>query len=80
MYNSDIPSIGFLRVRQILGNRAKNIPPIIPISRTTWWAGVKAGKYPQPIKLGPNITAWKAEDIHQLIEELSKNPDQGSIS
>ena len=39
-----------------------------PIGRSTWWAGVKSGKYPSAIKLSPNITAWKAEDIIALIE------------
>lgn len=61
---SQLPETGFVRLPQVLTH--------IPVSRSTWWAGVKGGKYPAPIKLGENITAWKAEDIHALIAELSK--------
>jgi len=40
----------------------------LPISRSSWWAGVRAGVYPQPTKLGKRITAWKSSDILALIE------------
>jgi predicted DNA-binding transcriptional regulator AlpA len=65
-----LPETGFLRLPQIIGNK-KNIPPItalIPVGKSTWWAGVKSGRFPQPIKLGPRITAWRVEDIRKLIE------------
>lgn len=41
----------------------------LPISRSAWWDGVRKGIYPQPVKLGPRITAWRASDIERLIEE-----------
>lgn len=59
-----IPEIGFIRLPAILA--------IIPVSKSTWWAGVKSGKFPRPVKLGKNTTAWKAEDIHALIAEFQK--------
>jgi prophage regulatory protein len=40
----------------------------IPVSRSTWWAGVKSGRFPPPVKLGPRITAWRDADIQQLID------------
>jgi predicted DNA-binding transcriptional regulator AlpA len=40
----------------------------MPVSKSTWWAGVKAGRYPQPVKLGLRITAWRVEDILTLLE------------
>lgn len=58
------PKIGFVRVPQILA--------VIPISRSSWWAGVKSLKYPAPIKLGANTTVWKAEDIHALIRQIAE--------
>lgn len=67
-----LPETGFLRLAQIIGNPKADppIPPIIPISRSSWWAGVKSGRYPQPVKtLGPRITAWRVEDIIALIEQ-----------
>ena len=39
----------------------------IPVGKSTWWEGVKAGRFPQPIKLGPRITVWRVEDIENLI-------------
>jgi predicted DNA-binding transcriptional regulator AlpA len=57
-----LPSTGFVRLPGIL---APNGP--IPVSRSTWWAGIKDGRYPKPVKLGPRITAWRVEDIRALI-------------
>lgn len=61
-----------LRLKQIIGDRKANPPisPIIPVSKSSWWAGVKSGKYPQPIKLGPRTTVWQDEDIRQLVRQL----------
>ena len=59
----ELPDTGYLRLRQIIGDpRAKPpIPPIIPVSKSTWWAGVKSRRYPQPVRtLGTRITAWRA--------------------
>jgi prophage regulatory protein len=70
MKNS-LPETGFVRLPHIIGD-AKTQPPIpaiIPVSKSTWWAGVKTGRFPQPIKLGPRITAWRVEDIRRLITE-----------
>lgn len=65
-----ISTTGYLRLNQIVGNPKANppIPPIIPISKSSWWNGVKSGKYPQPIKLGERTTVWKIEDILAFIE------------
>jgi predicted DNA-binding transcriptional regulator AlpA len=58
----------FLRLAQIIGDRRRNIPPIIPVSAATWWRGVRAGRFPQPVRLGDRITVWRARDIRALIE------------
>ena len=60
----ELPATGFLRLALILAPRGP-----IPISKSTWWAGVKSGRYPKPVKLGPRITAWRVEDIRDLIEQ-----------
>jgi prophage regulatory protein len=64
-----LPETGYLRLAQIVGNpkAAPPIPAIIPISKSTWWAGVKSGLYPRPVKLGPRITVWRVEDVRKLI-------------
>jgi hypothetical protein len=66
-----LPETGFLRISHILGNPKTNTPPIIPVSKSTWWAGVASGKFPKPVKLGPATTAWRAEDIQALIKEFA---------
>jgi len=68
-----LPETGFLRLPQILGD-ARAVPPIpalIPVKRTSWWAGVKTGRYPKPVKLGPRMTAWRVEDIRAFIANAS---------
>jgi len=64
-----LPEIGYLRLSQIIGNRNAGIPAIIPVSKSTWWAGIKAGRYPKPVKLSQRCTAWRVEDIRKLIEQ-----------
>ena len=60
---SRLPETGFVRLKQILAPAGP-----IPVSKSTWWAGVKDGRYPQPLKIGRRITAWRVEDIRKLIE------------
>ena len=55
---------GLLRLSQIIGPDGP-----IPVSRSFFWANVKSGRFPQPIKLGPRITAWRVEDIERLIAD-----------
>ena len=64
---------GFLRLPQIIGNpKAKPpIPAIIPLSRSTWWAGIRLGIYPKPIKLSQRTSAWRRVDIDNLCVRLS---------
>ena len=57
---------GFLRLTSILAPRGP-----IPVSKSTWWAGVKSGRFPKPMKLGPRITVWRVEDIRDLIGRAS---------
>ncbi|MGH1397654.1 MAG: helix-turn-helix transcriptional regulator [Alphaproteobacteria bacterium] len=59
---SILPETGFVRISTIL--------KVFPVSRSTWWAGVKSGKYPKPVKLGEKMTAWRVEDIRALISSF----------
>lgn len=62
-----LPETGFLRLSQIIGNPKAGTPALIPIQKSCWWAGVKSGRFPKPVKLGPRVTAWRVEDIKHLI-------------
>ena len=67
---NQLPETGFVRLPQIIGNPKAEppIPPVIPVSKSTWWAGIKSGRYPKPVKLGSRVTAWRVEDIRTLID------------
>ena len=58
-----LPETGFLRLRDILSPSGP-----IPVSKSTWWQGVKDGRFPKPVKLGARITVWRAEDIRRLLD------------
>lgn len=68
-----LPAEGYARLRQIIGDPTATppVPPIIPVSRSTWWAGVRSGRFPKPVKLGPRTTVWRVSDIRALIEKGS---------
>jgi prophage regulatory protein len=68
----NLPSTGFLRLPQIIGDKKANppIPAIIPVSKSSFWAGVKSGRFPQPVKIGSRCTAWKVEQIRAYIESV----------
>ncbi|WP_370468276.1 helix-turn-helix transcriptional regulator [Parvularcula maris] len=63
MDQNGFPQTGFVRLAQILAPAGP-----IPVSRSTWWQGVKDGRFPKPQKLGPRTTVWRAEDIRALYE------------
>jgi predicted DNA-binding transcriptional regulator AlpA len=62
---SNIPTKDFLRLPQVLA--------LIPVSRSSWWAGIKAGRYPKPVKIGPRTSAWEVKTIDALLEDFSRN-------
>lgn len=65
--NQSLPITGYLRLPQVLR--------FVPVSRSTWWAGVRSGRYPQPTRaLGERITAWRAEDIRAFIDAIAPKP------
>lgn len=39
----------------------------LPMSKSTWLAGVKAGKFPQPIRLTPARPVWRKSAIDALV-------------
>ena len=61
----NLPETGFVRLRAILTPEGP-----IPVAKSTWWQGIKDGRFPKPVKIGPRITAWKVEDIRALIARL----------
>jgi predicted DNA-binding transcriptional regulator AlpA len=59
----NIPETGFMRLKQVL--------TVIPLGKTCWLEGVRSGRFPKPFKLSARCTAWRAEDVRELIDKLS---------
>lgn len=62
-YQSEFPQTGLVRLNQIIAPYGP-----IPVSKSTWWAGCKDGRFPKPQKLGAGVTVWRVEDIRALFE------------
>ena len=73
MTETDMPRL--LRLKQIVGDAKSDPPiePIIPISKSSWWAGVKSGLYPKAIKLGANTTVWREDEVRALVDRISRS-------
>ena len=67
---NELPQTGLLRIKQVL--------KFVPVSRSNWWAGVKSGRFPKPMKLSQRVTVWRASDIRDLVEE-GIQPEHTSI-
>ena len=59
-----LPKTGIVRLPVVLAN--------VPVSKGTWYNGIKAGKYPKPIKLSERCVGWKAEEIHEVIDNMER--------
>jgi prophage regulatory protein len=62
-----LPETGFVRLSSILAPRGP-----IPVGKSTWWQGVRDGRFPKPVKLGPKTTAWRVAEIRELIVRLGR--------
>lgn len=63
----DFPQSGFVRISQFIGPGK-----LIPVSESTWWSGVKNGRFPPPVQekiFGPRITVWRVEDIINFVNQ-----------
>jgi prophage regulatory protein len=65
--NAQINQQGYLRLDALVGDKG-----LFPISKSSWWAKVRTGEYPKPVKLGPRTTAWKIQDVIALMERFER--------
>ena len=61
IFSSEKPSpiSPLLRLPQVLN--------LVGISQSAWYAGVKRGDYPQPIRIGRRAVAWRFSDLEPLL-------------
>ena len=55
----DLPNDAFVRQAQLLSSS------VIPFSAATLWRRVRAGTFPQPVHISPQVTAWRVSEIRQ---------------
>ena len=49
---------GYIRLPEVLA--------LLGISRSTFYAGIKSGKYPKPVKIGKRVSGWRTADVRNL--------------
>ncbi len=61
--NNTLDNDGYLRLPDVL--------KLIPVSKSTFWEGIKTGRYPKPVKLSERITAWRVSDIQKFLNSVA---------
>lgn len=64
-------ALGYMRIWDVVGDRKRNIPGVLPIGRSTFLAKCKSGEYPAGIKIAPRTTVWPRASIMALLETLA---------
>lgn len=60
--------VKLLRLHQVL---APGGP--IPISKSSWYSGIAKGVYPKPIRVSARVSAWRADEIAALIQQMPRS-------
>ena len=65
----------------MINKRLLRLPEVlerIPVSKSTWWAGIRQGRFPKGVKLSPRTTVWREADIDALcnLDEHGRAEDQ----
>ena len=72
---NNLPLSGFIRLNQVLGPDGP-----IPLSRSSWYAGIKEGRFPKPVALGPRTKAYRVEEIRALLAQFDGQSTEGGQS
>lgn len=67
-----LPNEGLVKLRTALA--------LFPVSRASWWRGIRDGRYPAPVRLGQRSVAWRVQDLRRLIAECGSSPAPSSDS
>ena len=62
--NSNLSNLRLYRLPQVLAR--------IPVSRSSWYAGINSGRYPRGFSLGPRTTVWRSDDIDHIVDGLTQ--------
>lgn len=43
---------------------------VVRVSRATWLRGVRAGIYPQPVRVSARKVFWRATDVERMLQNM----------
>lgn len=58
-----LPPTGFIKLKTFLS--------LVPFSKSHLYDGIQKGIYPPPVKISTRSSAWRVEDVLELIKKLS---------
>ena len=53
--------------------RLPEVLRLVPVSKSTWYRGIRKGIYPAPVKLSSRAVAWWHGDIVTFLEARESN-------
>lgn len=62
---TSLTSTVFFRLSQIVWNPKRGIPVMFPDLKSTWWTGVKSGRFPKPVKISLRCVAWRIKNVEE---------------
>lgn len=72
-----LPDSAFIREAQMVQSpKRPGTPAPLPFSGPTLWRKVKAGTFPQPIKLSARVTAWNVGALRAWMTEQAQPQDK----
>lgn len=72
------PQNQLIRLRQIIGDPKADppIPAMIPVSKSAFYAGIKAKKFPAPSHALGRVSVWRLEDIRRIVESAAPSANE----
>lgn len=64
----NLPDCALVRVRQLA--------PVVGVSAMSIWRYVKDDKFPKPIKVSANVTAWRWGDVRAWLDARASGAQQ----
>lgn len=64
----------YIRISQLASGPGR--AGLLPVSGPTIWRWVRQGKFPPPVRLGPQVTAWPMEAIEKFLAQRTNGAAQ----